>query len=614
MKRLMIRIRTSIALLFIVALTISCALPFLNKQENTVPPPIPTPPQVLETSPPVTTGSTPEPPSLVEEASAFAPDVGSKLRWVDFSDFVYVPYGEFIMGHDSLEPKDFNPEHKVTLSGFWVHQAEVTNQQYALCVAAGKCTEPYAEKDEPYRYGDARYVNYPVVGVDWYQASRYCEWIDARLPSEAEWEKSARGVEGKIYPWGDEAPTCDLLNFNDCLDPSEPDDVRTYNNGASPFEAMDMSGNVFEWVSDWYKEDYYLTSPAQNPTGPETGEKKGYRGGGYKTSPEEIMPWLRFAIEPEKHSEQLGFRCVLVGDLPSASIPPPPCAVVPLQNPNPGSGPFTPLPPCSPAGISAFCAWRGNSQVTGINISMGNCYGNDLIIYGNGNELDCEVKGSDPKQYLCEPPPGSAQGSTINIDYCYALPLIQLEIECPAGYQYNSASSLCEPEGSWLPDPPCPTGYLEFGGICLPDYFAHHGCPQGFYTVYFGKTAMCVPMDECLLPNPPESCTTAMCSEGEVYDPDNLCCVVPEKPRAVCPVGFVFDEIKKMCTLPNLFPSNCLSDQIKIPFCPTPTPTPTSPPPVIPCPLGNTTDPKICNTRYGNVCYWNSALGACLQK
>ncbi len=609
MVKLLVRTKIALLLILVVILSLSCSLPFLNKAAT--PPPIEIVPQIPETPPPTSSTQTPEPPLQVEEASTFDPVVGSILRWVDFSDFVFIPYGEFIMGHNSELPEDFNPEHKVTLSGFWIHQAEVTNQQYAACVAAGKCSKPSMEKDEPYRYGRAQYANYPVVGVNWYQAVEYCEWIDARLPSEAEWEKAARGVEGMPFPWGDDEPACDLLNFNNCLDPSEPADVRSYNNGTSPFEAMDMSGNVYEWVGDWYQEDYYLTSPPENPTGPIEGEKKVFRGGGYKTIPEEILPWLRSSIEPEKHSEQLGFRCVLVGEVPGENIPPPPCTVNPLGDPDTTTGKITPFTPCS-VDVSASCTWQGAIQASNIHFSIGDCFDNLLWISGNGELLSCSVSGENPKNYNCNPPPGSAQGSTISLEYCYDVPLSQIALICPAGYEYDPVSSFCIPQGAWLPDPPCPVGYLELGGICLPEASTHGGCPAGFFTIYFGKTSVCVPSDPCLLPDAPESCTSPVCPEGEVYDPDNTCCVVPEKPRAVCPIGFVFDEIEGICLPGNLPRGECFNSEVKLPFCPTLTPTPTEPPPLNYCPYTN--DPVLCNTRYGNWCYWDGSIGACLVR
>jgi iron(II)-dependent oxidoreductase len=172
------------------------------------------------------------------------------------------------MGQDEVEPSDHSPSHTVTEDSYWIFRAEVTNRMYRACVELGVCTEPV---QSPW-YTDAGYENAPVSGVTWDQAKGYCEWIGGRLPTEAEWELAARGTDARPYPWGEDEPTCNLLNFKDCLDPSEPNGVGSYPLGVSPFKMADMAGNVSEWVSDWYAEDYYANSPANDPTGPATGE------------------------------------------------------------------------------------------------------------------------------------------------------------------------------------------------------------------------------------------------------------------------------------------------------------------------------------------------------
>jgi len=595
---------TFLVVTLVVIVLISCNLPFKisispNSTESESPPVISQGGIEEKTSTPV--------PAFVEVTNPLLPVTGSLLRWVDLSDFVYVPGGEFIMGADSAEQADFSPAHKVTLGGFWIHQAEVTNQQYAQCVADGECTAPNGISGEVYRYSDISYANFPVVGVTWYQAQEYCTYIDARLPSEAEWEKTARGTDGNTYPWGEDQPSCDYLNYNNCLDPSEPDDVRSYNNGTSPFDAMDMSGNVFEWVSDWYQEDYYLQSPSSNPQGPEQGTKKVYRGGSYLTPDDEILPILRYSQEPEYYAADLGFRCVLVGDTEEITPEAPPCEVVPLNKPSDADSASTPAS-CPDPKVSAFCVLNPNGRaVSGVYIDETECeFGKlkDTKFSQNGLPLYCSLPGAGGLRWLCNDP-SWAQGLKLEIGYCYQYNPIQLEVRCPAGYQYNSVSTFCEPEGSWLPEPPCPYGYVEVEGFgCLPDYWANNGCPEGFYTVYFGNTALCVPLDECLQPDAPASCNPAQCSEGESYDSDRQCCIDPETPRQVCPVGWEFFEKRNICLEPDIYDEPCGSQAVTIPYCPTKTPT------VTPTPIRVTEDPcnqyttaLIC-ARYKAQCYW----------
>ena len=601
-----------IAFIIITTLIISsCELPF-NLSKMLQPVSTLTQPEPVVIPPPVLPQETP-PPVMATEEFAIVPVTGSILRWVDLSDFVYVPGGEFIMGEDTAQPSDHAPAHTVILEGFWIHQAEVTNQQYEFCVTEGKCTPPSKEPKTIYRYGSSTFANYPVVGVNWFQAQEYCTFIEARLPTEAEWEKAARGVEAKPYPWGEDTPTCDLLNFNDCLDPSEPENVRTYNNGTSPFEVMDMSGNVFEWVSDWFAPDYYPVSPANSPQGPERGTKKVFRGGSYQSLPDEIGVAQRFSIEPAKHAADLGFRCVLIGESPIP--PPPPCEVIPINGQPEQQPTFTPFPPCPDPSINAFCRINKGSPLVGIEIRQADCYDNILeCITANSLGMDCNFTAGNPSRYICS---GSnlAQGALIDLFYCHLYPPLMIHIECPAGYTYNSISTFCEPDGAWLPDPPCPVGYteyLDFG--CLPDYW-HGGCPVGYYTVVFGSTALCFPMDECLLPNPPESCNPPVCPEGETYDSARECCVKPEKLRQVCPTGFTYYPVKNICALTNQFPMPCNTTQVAVPYCPTPTPTPTSPPPnQNPCYSYNEDQ---CNTIGSNFCEWVPAAafpGYCRPK
>ena len=244
---------------------------------------------------------------------------------------VYVPGGTFQMGSDAddvddamqlcndyYHPRssfeDEQPAHQVRLGAFWVDRTEVSNDQYALCVAAGRCEESAYADDPSYNGG-----NHPVVGVDWYNARAFCQWVGARLPTEAEWEYAARGAEGRIFPWGH---TFDGTRLNHCdtncseifhtvdddgFERSAP--VGSYLKGASWCDAMDMAGNVFEYVADWYGD--YASGEQANPTGPSSGESKVVRGGSWGDSLCCMRGAHRYWCGIDQYAVWIGFRCAM---------------------------------------------------------------------------------------------------------------------------------------------------------------------------------------------------------------------------------------------------------------------------------------------------------------
>lgn len=230
-------------------------------------------------------------------------EVGSTYRYIDGTLLVAVPGGKFIMGGD----KEDNPLHEVAVSDFWIYSTKVTNAQYAGCVAAGHCTPPDPNNNPI--YNDYKYINFPVTGVTHTQAAEYCEYVHGRLPTEAEWEKAARGPDGNIFPWGDGAPSCDLLNYESCV--GKTTNVTQYKKGSSYYSALDMSGNVREWVADWYSVDYYNNSVGENPLGPEFGERRSVRGSSYQDGEEAVFPSNRYSLDPTETLSDLGFRCVV---------------------------------------------------------------------------------------------------------------------------------------------------------------------------------------------------------------------------------------------------------------------------------------------------------------
>lgn len=232
--------------------------------------------------------------------------VAIKTSPADGMALVYVPEGKFSMG-DNGDPnlKEY-PQHSVYLDAFWIDKTEVTNAMYQTCVEGGACWEPVPRLN-PY-YGKWAYRNLPVVYVNWYAAEMYCGWAGRRLPTEAEWEKAARGTDARYFPWGNSAANPRLANFSETAF-LEALPVSRYPLGASPYGALNMAGNAREWVADWFDRQYYLHAPAANPTGPEAGTERSLRGGAYDANLDDIVVFRRFKHEPDSAGLSRGFRC-----------------------------------------------------------------------------------------------------------------------------------------------------------------------------------------------------------------------------------------------------------------------------------------------------------------
>jgi formylglycine-generating enzyme required for sulfatase activity len=242
------------------------------------------------------------------------------------SGMVLVPAGPFVMGSDSGEGStDEEPEHVVTLSPYCIDRTEATNAQWRSCVATGGCTAPGATSSftRPDYYTDAAYDSHPVVNVDWSQAAAYCGWAGKRLPTEAEWEKAARGgcemvapstcgeEDERTFPWGHDVPTCSLANHGGCVGDTDRVDVRPA--GRSPYGALDMAGNVWEWVADWYDAEYYhdCASGCSDPPGPGSSPDghRVMRGGGWYYDVPNIRASGRLHYEPDYRGPPGGLRC-----------------------------------------------------------------------------------------------------------------------------------------------------------------------------------------------------------------------------------------------------------------------------------------------------------------
>ncbi len=227
--------------------------------------------------------------------------VGSTLvNEKDGAEMVYVPAGEFLMGSEDADAySDEAPENTVYLDAYWMYKYEVTNAQYRVCIEEGACSGALSSYPEN---------EYPAVYITWYEASDYCEWAGGRLPTEAEWEKAARGEDGRTYPWGEASPNCSLVQYYDCS--GDTIAVGSLADGASPYGALDMAGNVWEWVADWYDADYYQNSPSQNPTGPASGTYRVIRGGSWMNNEWNLRASFRARNYPGHSYSYYGFRCL----------------------------------------------------------------------------------------------------------------------------------------------------------------------------------------------------------------------------------------------------------------------------------------------------------------
>ncbi|MBI3537458.1 MAG: SUMF1/EgtB/PvdO family nonheme iron enzyme [Chloroflexi bacterium] len=238
--------------------------------------------------------------------------IGStKISSIDGATMVYVPAGDFTMGSNDGE-NDEKPVHTVYLDAFWIDKFEVTNALYGKCVDAGKCSAPSENKSytRSLYYGNSQFANYPVIYVSWEDANKYCGWASKRLPTEAEWEKAARGTDARVYPWSN------IFDKN-ALNSSEGGKgdttaVGSYASGASPYGAMDMAGNVWEWVADWYDPSYYSNAPRirNNPKGPSSGQYHVVRGGSWFDDRSHVRAAFRDYGFPVIWTIGVGFRCV----------------------------------------------------------------------------------------------------------------------------------------------------------------------------------------------------------------------------------------------------------------------------------------------------------------
>ena len=229
------------------------------------------------------------------------------------SGMIEVPAGGFRMGSEAGLP-DETPIHTVDISTFWIDSTEVTAAQYAVCVNGGGCSTPAQRPG--CTFGLNERADHPINCVDYAQAVAFCGWAAKRLPTEAEWEKAARGPnDERRFSWGNEDPTfylitfpeARLLNYNNFT--GQTATVGQHPQGISPYGVHNMAGNVLEWVVDWYAPDYYAASPASDPPGPASGEQRVARGGYFLAPRDAVTVTVRIRTQPSTRDPSLGFRC-----------------------------------------------------------------------------------------------------------------------------------------------------------------------------------------------------------------------------------------------------------------------------------------------------------------
>lgn len=228
----------------------------------------------------------------------------------DGSIMILISAGEFIMGSDEGEPEE-RPAHKVYLDAFYIDLLEVTNAQYKRFM-----DETGHPKPGFWDFPEINKPQDPVIGVTWFEAQAYAKWAGKRLPTEAEWEKAARGTDSRIYPWGNTFDWAKgnfsdmgkedghIDGFADCMSP-----VGFFLEGQSPYGLLDMAGNALEWVADWHDENYYKTSEYRNPKGPVSGTHKVMRGGAMDMVEYYERTYARTRSAPEAWNMTFGFRC-----------------------------------------------------------------------------------------------------------------------------------------------------------------------------------------------------------------------------------------------------------------------------------------------------------------
>jgi Uncharacterized conserved protein len=244
-----------------------------------------------------------------------APAGATKISPLDNMTIIYIPPGNFLMGtsNDAKVIKvEEQPQRTIFLDGYWIDKVPVTNGMYHRCLDAGKCNGLVTTTNYHEIFINPNFTNHPVVYVNWNDAVKYCAWVGGSLPTEAQWEKAARGTDGRIYPWGNTPPNSKLANYHNYLGMTTI--VGSFPAGASPYGLLDMAGNVREWIKDWYSDYYFHDATASNPTGPAKGVNHTLKGGGWRDPDVYLRSASRLNHVANSPGEDRGFRCVRSGN------------------------------------------------------------------------------------------------------------------------------------------------------------------------------------------------------------------------------------------------------------------------------------------------------------
>jgi len=549
---------------------------------------------VTATSLPATEAPTLVPTPTFAPVAVSGPQNGSVMKWVDGSTLIFIPAGDFTMG-DGV----YALSHNVTLDGYWIQETKVTNRMYEQCVKVGACTTPSQVLGGPV-FSNPEYGNHPVVGVNWDQAQAYCAWTQGSLPTEAQWEKAARGANGNVYPWGSAAPACGLLNFANCY--KSTSDVKAFAAaGASPYGLLDMAGNTFEWVNDWYSENYYTTSPIANPTGPDSGQYRVVRGSSFETDDQLIASSIRRYNEPVDGQRDTGFRCV-------------------VPNPQP-IAPYCQLSAFVPtvANVATSCDLP-EGVVTNQYCFQGETYAEVQLSFGStwevrGTRLLCtEAINGGIRQLTCSGP--ETIESTNEIQVCNTscsntASAAGVSPVCESGYTLDPATGMCNytPVLSQISVAGCPVGYsmLDRGGqqTCVVSKDANGFCPAGLY--FDELAAMCVPPNgETSAPygidNAPLAAQTyAGCAAGYAYSDAFQCCqAVTGGTYPSCAPGYTYNADQVACVPAGteLSGAGCTTVRVTTIKCSDPVNT---------CAQYNDQESRCI----ANLCSWNEAANSC---